>query len=115
MDDDFNTVGGLGVIQELVNEINRFRAEAVDEDRRALREAAALVRELGRPLGLFQRQTVADRGCEAELMDLLIELRGELRRRKEFALGDRIRDRLAEIGIVVKDSPQGTIWTKSVP
>jgi cysteinyl-tRNA synthetase len=115
MDDDFNTVGGLGVIQELVNEINRFRAEAVDEDRRALREAAALVRELGRPLGLFQRQTVADRGCEAELMDLLIELRGELRRRKEFALGDRIRDRLAEIGIVVKDSPQGTIWTKSTP
>ncbi|MDD5264843.1 MAG: cysteine--tRNA ligase [Candidatus Bipolaricaulis sp.] len=115
MDDDFNTVGGLGVIQELVNEINRFRAEAVDEDRRALREAAALVRELGRPLGLFQRQAVADRGCEAELMDLLIELRGELRRRKEFALGDRIRDRLAEIGIVLKDSPQGTIWTKSAP
>lgn len=115
MDDDFNTVGGLGVIQELVNEINRFRAEAVDEDRRALREAAALVRELGRPLGLFQQQAAAGRGCEAELMDLLMELRGELRRRREFALGDRIRDRLAEIGIVLKDSPQGTIWTKKAP
>ncbi len=115
MDDDFNTVGGLGVIQELVNEINRFRAEATGEDRRALREAAALVRELGRPLGLFQRQATADRGCEAELVDLLIELRGELRRRKQFALGDRIRDRLAEIGIVLKDSPRGTIWTKNVP
>jgi cysteinyl-tRNA synthetase len=48
-------------------------------------------------------------------MNLLIELRGELRRRKEFALGDRIRDRLAEIGIALKDSPQGTIWTKSAP
>ncbi|MCX6093969.1 MAG: cysteine--tRNA ligase [Candidatus Bipolaricaulota bacterium] len=115
MDDDFNTVGGLGVIQELVNEINRFRAEATGEDRRALREAAALVRELGCPLGLFQRQAAADRGCEAELMDLLVELRGELRRRKEFALGDRIRDRLAEVGIVLKDSPQGTIWTKNAP
>jgi cysteinyl-tRNA synthetase len=116
MDDDFNTVGGLGVIQELANEINRFRAEASGDDRRALRAAAALVRELGYPLGVFQRHAATGgRGCESELMALLLELRAELRGRKEFALGDRIRDRLSEIGITLKDTPQGTIWTKETP
>ncbi|MDD5646297.1 MAG: cysteine--tRNA ligase [Candidatus Bipolaricaulis sp.] len=115
MDDDFNTVGGLGVIQELVNEINRFRAEARDDDRCALRAAAELVRELGYPLGLFQPHVQTGRDSEAALIALLIELRAELRARKEFALGDRIRDRLAEIGIVLKDTAQGTIWKSEAP
>ena len=48
-------------------------------------------------------------------MNLLIELRAELRAKREFALADRIRDRLKEIGIVLKDTPQGTIWQKEEP
>ncbi|MCK5247945.1 hypothetical protein KAR02_13655 [Candidatus Bipolaricaulota bacterium] len=46
-------------------------------------------------------------------MTLLIELRKQLREKREFELADRIRDQLAELGITLKDTAQGTIWTSS--
>jgi cysteinyl-tRNA synthetase len=111
MDDDLNTVGAIGAIQEIVSETNRFRATAATKDRPALREAVALIRELGYPLGLFQEKDRAEKGVQDELIRLLIDLRAELREKKEFALSDSIRDRLAELGITLKDTAQGTIWT----
>lgn len=113
MDDDFNTVGALAAIQELVSETNRFRANAEGPDRVALLEAVVLLRALGEPLGLFQKQEEeTSRALTGELVELLIDLRTELRAKKEFELADRIRDRLKEIGIVLKDTQQGTIWQK---
>ncbi len=111
MDDDLNTVGAIAAIQEIVSETNRFRATAATKDRPALREAVALIRKLGYPLGLFQEKDRAEKGVQDELIRLLIDLRAELRKKKEFALSDSIRDRLAELGITLKDTAQGTIWT----
>jgi cysteinyl-tRNA synthetase len=111
MDDDLNTVDALGVIQELVADVNRFRGTAQGADRLALEEAVALVRELGFPLGLFQRKVRPLKGLEDDLIELLIDLREELRNKKEFALADHIRDRLADLGITLKDTPRGTIFT----
>jgi len=112
MDEDLNTVGAIGVIQEVVADANRFKAEASGEDRRALHRAAALVRELGEPLGLFQDDGAARGGAEPELLELLVELRDRLRADRRFDLADRIRDRLAALGITLKDTPYGTIWTR---
>ncbi len=112
MDDDLNTVDALAVIQELVAAANRFRATATGADRLALRAAVNLVRDLGKPLGLFQPRGAASTGLTDELMELLIELRAKLREDKEFALADRIRDRLTELGIALKDTAHGTIWTR---
>ncbi len=111
MDDDLNTVGAIGLIQEIVSETNRFRAAAPPEDRPALKEAIALVRDLGSPLGLFQETTAGPAGLEDDLLRLLIDLRAALRERKEFALADEIRDRLQALGVLLKDTAQGTIWT----
>ncbi|MFC2082751.1 cysteine--tRNA ligase [Candidatus Bipolaricaulota bacterium] len=111
MDDDLNTVAAIGVLQELVSATNRFRAEATDSDRLALLDAVSLIRELGAPLGLFSTTAAHDTGLEDGLMALLIELRKQLREKKEFELSDRIRDQLAELGITLKDTAQGTIWT----
>jgi cysteinyl-tRNA synthetase len=111
MNSDLNTVEALATIQELVAEINRFRSAAEGLDRLALKEGITLIRELGHPLGLFQKKASAPRGLEDDLIGLLIQLRDELRNKKEFALADRIRDRLTELGITLKDTSQGTIWT----
>ena len=111
MDDDLNTVAAIGVLQELVTATNRFRAEAAGSDRLALLDAVALVRELGEPLGLFAMANTSNGGLEDGLMTLLIELRKQLREKKEFELSDRIRDQLAELGVTLKDTAQGTIWT----
>lgn len=113
MDDDLNTVGAIGVIQELVAETNRFRRDAAGADRLALAAASALVRELGYPLGLFQPSNDrATPALEGDLIDLLLELRADLRVKKEFELADRIRDRLGQLGIAVKDGADGAIWTR---
>ena len=112
MDDDLNTVAAIAVIQELVSEANRFRKTAKGQDRQALTQVVGLIRELGNPLGLFRRERERGRDLQDELIRLLIDLRAELRTHKEFALADSIRARLAKLGITLKDTPQGTIWTQ---
>ncbi|HHJ53693.1 MAG TPA: hypothetical protein ENJ89_10895 [Caldithrix abyssi] len=44
------------------------------------------------------------------LMQILIDIRNKLRKEKQFALADEIRDRLKQAGIELKDTPQGTEW-----
>ena len=110
MDSDMNTVGAIAAIQDIVSETNRFRATATGDARLALPGAISLIRELGYPLGLFQKTESTSKGIEDDLIQLLIDLRNELREKKEFALSDSIRDRLAKLGITLKDTAQGTIW-----
>ena len=111
MDDDLNTVDAIGILQEIVAATNRFKDGALSEDRSALRKAVKLIRELAYPLGLFANADVPAASIDADLIDLLIELRAQLREKREFELSDRIRDRLSELGIVLKDGSSGTIWT----
>jgi cysteinyl-tRNA synthetase len=112
MDEDLNTVAAIGVLQELASETNRYRASARGQSRWALQNATTLIRELGSALGL---PLSATRRCalgrEESLMSLLVDLRAQLREKREFAMADQIRDQLAALGILLKDTPQGTIWT----
>ena len=109
LSEDFDTAGAIGVLQEIVGAAHRFRQGGGDPA--GVRTAAALVRKLAEPLGLFQVEKPRAEGLTEELIGLLIELRTELRRQKNFALADRIRDRLAELGVELRDTPEGTVWT----
>ncbi len=122
MDDDFNTGGAIGVLFELATTINRFmdeqRAETTS-DQRVRRLASAAVqtlRELGGILGLFERPparpAAAVDALVGELMELLIAVRAEARKTRQFALSDMIRDRLAGHGIRLEDRPEGTVWRR---
>jgi cysteinyl-tRNA synthetase len=46
----------------------------------------------------------------APFIDLLLQIRGDLRKAKQWALADRVRDELKNLGVVVEDSPQGSSW-----
>ncbi len=111
MEDDLNTVAAIGVIQDIVAEANLYRRDLQGEDRRALPGVVALIRELADPLGLLPDAGSSTGSMDAALIGLLVELRGELRAKKEFELSDRIRDRLEKLGVVLKDDATGTIWT----
>jgi cysteinyl-tRNA synthetase len=112
MDDDFNTPVALSALFDLVREANRAAASA-DATRGSMEALAGVFEELGGDvLGLTFAQAAG-----GELMDrmggvvqMLIDLRAEARRRKDFDEADRIRDRLAECGVVLEDRPDDTLW-----
>jgi cysteinyl-tRNA synthetase len=106
MDSDLNTPQALGAIFDLAREINRAR-----EAGRGVAQAQGTLRELGGVLGLTFSQPGEARGESATpFIDLLVDTRTELRAARQYALADQIRDRLAGLGVVLEDTPQGTSW-----
>ncbi|MDQ3855672.1 MAG: class I tRNA ligase family protein, partial [Chloroflexota bacterium] len=108
MDDDFNTARALAVLQELARSAN----SAVSQGQPAAPQIE-LLRELSGVLGLTLERHDEPDGDVAPLIDLLLEVRSELRSAKRFDLSDLIRDRLAALGIEVRDSAQGSTWERS--
>ena len=110
MDDDFNTAGALAPVYELVKIINTARdAGAADEQ---LAPAQATLRELTGVLGLRLAEKTGA-GDADRFIDLLVEVRGQARAEKMWALSDTIRDRLKELGVTIEDSKDGTSWRYS--
>ncbi|HWQ13159.1 MAG TPA: cysteine--tRNA ligase [Roseiflexaceae bacterium] len=108
MDDDFNTAGALAAIFELVRAINTARDAGVGGAPFA--QAQATLRELTGVLGLTLEAPAARSQEAAPFVDLLVELRAELRKARQFQLADMVRNRLAELGITLEDTPHGTRW-----
>ncbi|HQN44132.1 MAG TPA: cysteine--tRNA ligase, partial [Anaerolineaceae bacterium] len=109
MDDDFNTAGALAVLFELVRVINQTRAVGATDAQ--LQPAQACLSELMGVLGLHPTSAAAQSTGQADaFIDLLLELRKELRQQKLWALSDRIRDRLTELGVTIEDSKEGSSW-----
>ncbi|HHY88072.1 MAG TPA: cysteine--tRNA ligase [Chloroflexi bacterium] len=108
MDDDFNTAGALAALFELVRAINQTRDSGATDDQ--LRPAQDLLLELSGVLGL-QLEQQDKGGAQADpFINLLVSVRSELRRQKLWAISDQIRDRLAELGVVIEDSREGSTW-----
>ncbi|MHB8375636.1 MAG: cysteine--tRNA ligase [Dehalococcoidia bacterium] len=104
MDDDLNTPQALAVLFDLAKEINRARDEG-----RGVRAAQALLLELADVLGLRLEQ--AEETIQAApFIELLIQIRGELRAARQWQLADRVRDGLAALHIALEDGAQGTTW-----
>jgi len=111
MDKDFNTPGGLGVIFDLIKRANKFRDGGPEKDMFLLESAADKVRELSRPLGLFQGKGENQlEGLEEGLLELLLDVRGDLRKEEHWELADKIRSELKSMGIEIKDQDGGTNW-----
>lgn len=109
MNDDFNTAGALGYLFELVRAINQARDAGVDTEQ--LGGAQSLLKELTAVLGLrLDRPSSHGKMEIAPFVDLLLEIRTELRRQKLWQLSDNIRDRLSELGIVLEDYKDGSTW-----
>jgi cysteinyl-tRNA synthetase len=115
MDDDFNTPGALGVLFDLAAEINRRRTPAGQGETTGAAELPALQEMLRELAGVLGLDLTADAGSAVQaaaepFVDLLLEVRRELRAAKQWALADRIRDGLRERGVVVEDQAGGSIW-----
>ncbi|NTU96495.1 MAG: cysteine--tRNA ligase, partial [Chlorobiaceae bacterium] len=119
MDDDFNTPIAIAVLFDFSKAINTAldRSEGISEE--SLKASIDFMESAGTevlgiigpgetvPHGdMLQTQTRLSR-----VMEILIELRADARRQKNFALSDTIRDRLLEAGIEIKDTKEGASWS----
>jgi len=109
MDDDFGTPQAVSLMFDLIREGNRLLDDG--EEARAL---AGAVEEIVSVLGLDD----AEEGpvAEAELSDAeveeLVARRDEARTKRDFEVADEIRERLADVGVIIEDSPDGTRWLR---
>lgn len=112
MDDDFNTAEAFGVLFDLAKEINKEKAQGSD----LAGQLGALLVKLGAILGLLQQEPEAflKNDVEGELdpaeVDALILARKQARENKDWAKADEIRDRLAELKVIVEDGVDGSSW-----
>ncbi|ATJ82720.1 cysteine--tRNA ligase [Halomonas beimenensis] len=118
MDDDFNTAEAVSVLFDLARELNRTKKEAPGE----APALAAELKRLGAILGLLQQAPEAFlKGAAGELplpeaeIEAKIAARAEAKKARDFAAADAIRDELAFLGIVLKDSREGTSWVLEAP
>jgi cysteinyl-tRNA synthetase len=108
MDDDFNSAGAMGYLFELVRVINQARADGATDAE--IKTAQALLAELTGVLGLELDKDRSNGNTADEFISLLVEVRTEIRTHKLWQLSDKIRDRLAELGVIIEDSKEGTSW-----
>ncbi len=118
MDDDFNTPEALSVLFDLARELNRAKKES-PEQAPAL---AAELRRLGGILGLLQQDPAtflqggaSDLPLSEEEIQERIDARAAAKKARDFAAADAIRDELAALGIILKDSREGTTWVVEKP
>ena len=107
MDDDFNTADAISVIFDLVKDIN-IKVN-INSSVNVIEKSIALLRELGAPLGILQKEI--SNSLEAEVENLIAE-RQKARQEKNWALADEIRDKLKAMDIILEDTPQGVRWSK---
>lgn len=108
MDDDFNTADGTATVFELVSDVFSFIKDGVSKS--SAEAALALLDELCGLMGYVKEKKESDGELEAYINEQ-IRLRAEAKKAKNYAEADRIRAELAEKGITLTDTPQGTKYT----
>jgi len=118
LDDDFNTPQALASLFDFNREVNSLlnsgqpvsggTLKAIDEQYCTLGGAVLGFIDLLADSG--QGATSVDTDLQADLIQLLIGLRAEMRARKDWATSDAIRDGLAASGVLLEDRPEGTTW-----
>jgi cysteinyl-tRNA synthetase len=115
MDDDLGTPGAVAILFQQVRAGN----QALDSgDTAAATAALATVAAIEDIFGLNPADPIWGKGAEADLkpivdglVEALLAQRQEARARKDFAAADAVRDKLAELGLKVEDTPAGARWS----
>lgn len=112
MNDDFNTpvlIANLFDATRIINSVYDGKIQIDQENLTSLKNLiSGFVFDV---LGLKDEHSDGD--DFNNLMETVIRLRNEAKENKDYATSDRIRNALNEMGIQIKDSKEGTVWSKS--
>jgi cysteinyl-tRNA synthetase len=106
LSDDLNTPQMIAALHGLRNSA----ASGNEQDRRQFAASLRLLGFLSESVAEWQGRKQQASGVDTKTIDRLISDRTAARVRKDFRESDRIRDELAAMGVVIKDSKEGTTW-----
>lgn len=110
MDDDFNTADAISAIYELVRFANiQLKKNPTKEFAEVMLSTLEL---LCHTLGLLEQEEEAS-GEDVSQIEALIAKRAEAKKNKDFAAADAIREELTAMGVTIKDTRQGTQWSRN--
>ena len=110
MDDDLNTAAALAALYDFGRDINRLGPRSSAE---SLANAKEDFQELAAVLGLEPVSTATSDGEVEPLIQLLVNVRSQLRKQRVWDVSDHIRDELAKLGVTLEDGPASTTWRRN--
>lgn len=125
LEDDLNTAAALGFTFNIVKIANRLTQEKNFKESKnvilVLNKILDGLNELGQILGVFssdcdefleklKNKKIERKGIDINEIEKLVLARSQARKNKDFKQADEIRDKLLNLGIIVKDTPDGSVW-----
>jgi cysteinyl-tRNA synthetase len=116
MNDDFNAPSAIAVLFDLARHVNQVINSESKLSPESLKQIDGLFKELGGSiLGIIPDELpvyAGDSHTESGLLNLLVDVRTEVRKQKLWSLSDFIRDNLKALGFLIEDKKDSTTWRK---
>jgi len=100
----------------LVREVHRATGkidyQPTSGDKAIFQRALETLTRLTGILGLLEKPQAQSDDLTDALLSLLVEVRNQARKARNFELSDLVRAKLGELNIVLEDNPEGTIWRR---
>ena len=109
MDDDFNAPRAIGAIFDFGHTINRLAPHVPHE---TVASAQTVFEKLLRVVGIELHEPDGEDTDTDPYIDMLVQVRRQLREAKQWALADQIRDGLIDLGVMLEDTPDATVWRR---
>jgi cysteinyl-tRNA synthetase len=111
MDDDFNTPVALSVMMSFSKKLEAHVKE--DHDVRDISESIKMLDDFCTIFGVnIEGVAASEPKALEDLVELIIKLRDEARKRNDWKAADKIREKLSSMNISIEDSPEGTKWQR---
>lgn len=113
LNDDFNVPEAMSILFDIARELNRVRQTETE----LASQLAGVLLEFGAVLGILEQEPEQflqgqQQNDDVAEIERLIQERQDARKQQDWARADRARDDLLAMGIVLEDSPTGTIWRR---
>lgn len=123
MNDDFNTALAISYMFELAKDINSYyndyisgKISARGADAFMIMRVSEVFTDMAATIGIFENvddENNFDSELTEKLMNIIISIRQDARKNKNWAVADKIRDDLKAAGIILEDTPQGVQWKQA--
>ncbi len=112
MEDDFNTPVAISSLLALTRDVERLMNEMTSAE--DLESVLVTFSEFAAILGILETRSKTEEDIVPDLVNMILQVREELRKKGDWSSSDRIREKLKRLGILVEDGSDGARWQKSL-